>query len=191
VAGRIGDMGVYKSSNTIPGTSDWLQPSSNLIRGKDDNPLADLDAKTSWIGHHSQSEPGLVHPFTTSVVKMRDNGMIDIFVSTNQGIRVDPNTRSITIMVDNTKIRTHDYRAWVENHSITNVRKNFEANADVNINLNAKKDINMKANGKWNVNIVGDVNIHTDSNLNVSANGKMTFKAGGDIDFSGSRYIWR
>jgi hypothetical protein len=187
---RIGNLSKYICKNT-PTTDDWLKPSNNLIINEDNDPLGELSIKIEGIPNHSMSEPGLIHPFTTSSVKLRDNGMIDIFVSTNQGIRIDPKTRSILISVDNTKIRTHDYKAWIENHSITNIRKNFEINAGSNINLNADKDINLKANGKWNVNIVGDVNIHTNSDMNVSADGKMTFKAAGEIDFSGEKYIWR
>ena len=200
-------MSKYKIKDQIPNSGDWLQETKNGMHNKNNDPLGDLSNHIEGVPHHSSSEPGITHPFNSSSVKIKDNGMIHIFVSTNQGIVVDPNSKTVNIIANTTNIRTNDYRAWVSNHSITNVRKNFEVNADSNFIVNTGKNIDLNAKGQWNVNIIGDVNIHTESNAHVTAKGKievesesdinvnagatMNFKAKGSMWFDAPDYNWR
>ena len=48
-----------------------------------------------------EDEIALKHPEKTSVVKLTDDGMIDIFAGDQLGIRLDPNTNSINMFAQN------------------------------------------------------------------------------------------
>lgn len=51
-----------------------------------------------------QLEIALKHPDTESIVKLTDDGMIDIFASPQLGIRLDPNTQSINFFGDSVNL---------------------------------------------------------------------------------------
>lgn len=51
--------------------------------------------------YFKQKEVGLKHPVTESVIKLTDDGFIDIFADDQLGIRIDPNTKSINILGEN------------------------------------------------------------------------------------------
>lgn len=45
-------------------------------------------------------EPALIHPHNSSIVKIREEGIIDVFVGTDNGIRIDPKNKSINFFSD-------------------------------------------------------------------------------------------
>lgn len=155
----------YKSSNITPATSDWLSKSSNKIDNKDSDPVGDLMSVVDAVPLHELAECGLTHPINTSSIKIKDNGMIDVFVSTNQGFRIDPKTKSINIIANNITNRTNDYRAFVENHSITNCRKNFEVYTGSNIKMYSNKESNYIS--------IGNMTVTTESNYNLNVTDSM------------------
>ena len=63
-----------------------------------------------------EKEIALKHPWTEAIVKLTDDGMIDIFADDQLGIRVDPNTKSVNmfgdtvnIIANNLNVRTRPY----------------------------------------------------------------------------------
>ena len=78
--------------------------------------------------YYNSQEVGLVHPNNSSLVKIRDNGVIDIFVATNQGIRIDPATKSVNFFTNNEKHHVGNLSAWVE----------------YAVSIEAKRSINLK-----------------------------------------------
>lgn len=48
------------------------------------------------IDKYKSSEDGITNTLTNSTVKFKDNGEIDVFVSNNTGIRINPNTKNIS-----------------------------------------------------------------------------------------------
>jgi hypothetical protein len=51
-------------------------------------------------GQFNNQEVGLYNPKSSSIVKIKDDGEIDIFISTNIGIRVNPSNKTIEILGD-------------------------------------------------------------------------------------------
>lgn len=49
-------------------------------------------------------EIGLKHKDTGAVVKLSDDGLIDVFASADTGIRIDPNTSSVNLFGDSVNI---------------------------------------------------------------------------------------
>lgn len=59
------------------------------------------DAKDYTI---KEREVALKHPETQALVKLTDDGFVDIFADNQLGIRLDPSTNSITLFGDNINV---------------------------------------------------------------------------------------
>lgn len=91
------------------------------------------------------SEPGIVHPINSSVVKVRDNGMIDLFVGTDNGIRIDPRTKTINMIGNIYKDRVGAIQSRVH------------------------RDVNYDVGGTWTVKARGDIILETKNTLSFKA----------------------
>jgi hypothetical protein len=81
------------------------------------------------------AEPALIHPNNTSVVKLRDNGAIDIFVGNDNGIRVDPNERSIQIFGNALRSKVYEEAIKINKH------RTMEIGGDDITNIKGKRKI--------------------------------------------------
>lgn len=57
--------------------------------------LDTLSNKFNTLGYFNNNEVGLYHPILSSLVKLKDNGDIDIFIGTNIGIRINKENKTI------------------------------------------------------------------------------------------------
>lgn len=136
-------------------------------------------------------EPAVTHPFTTSTVKVRNNGMIDAFVGTDQGIRIDPYTKTVNIIADGQKEHLGYFRAWI------NVDAEWYANSHFlfksvysSFNVDAKTDINQKCQRHKNTDVginhtekIGNnQSITVGNNENITVGNNETIKIGGNLD---------
>lgn len=62
---------------------------------KNSSCLDTLSNKSNTLGYFSNNEVGLYHPILSSLVKLKDNGDIDIFIGTNIGIRINKENKTI------------------------------------------------------------------------------------------------
>ena len=62
--------------------------------------INNVSNKIAKKGHFNDQEVGLYNPVSSSVVKIKDDGEIDIFISTNIGIKINPQTKTIEILGD-------------------------------------------------------------------------------------------
>ncbi len=104
----------------------------------------DKAAVLSSAPNYEQAECGWVHPNNTSMMKIRDNGCIDIFGGTDNGLRIDPNKKSINVIASHMKEHIGDLHSWISDFSITDVKGPWTLNA-INVFINAKKSINLTA----------------------------------------------
>ena len=77
-----------------------------------------LEYEHKKISHQSQdlqdykikpSEIALKHPDTDAIVKLTDDGFIDIFAGPQLGVRVDPNTNSINLFGDTVNVISNQF----------------------------------------------------------------------------------
>lgn len=89
------------------------------------------------------AEPALIHPHTTSVIKMRDNGAIDIFVGNDNGIRLDPNNRSISILANSSYEKIHQERKSIGRDSVQDIGGNWTVKVKGNLTFTSEGTIHL------------------------------------------------
>lgn len=139
-------------------------------------------------------EPAIVHPFNTSVLKIRNNGMIDMFVGTDQGIRIDPYSKTINEIVDGLKWHVGYFNGWIEKDAkwYANGEVLFKSECSA-ISLDAKSDvtivagknITIKCEGKLTLSSQQGVNIDTQGDFELNGNA-FNLASNGDVTLGGS-----
>lgn len=127
------------------------------------NPIAALQEALEGARFPTDSEPMLVHPYNTSVVKIRDTGAIDIFTSGHQGIRIDPHTATVNVSANTLKEHLGALRAWVTK----------DIKIECGTGLDLKCGATIKVHGK------GRVTLSTDADLELKSGGGMRLICGG------------
>lgn len=61
------------------------------------SPAADMEAEARRQNYPRADEVGIVHPDNHSGILVRDTGTVDIFAVPHLGLRLDPNTQSLSI----------------------------------------------------------------------------------------------
>lgn len=101
---------------------------------KEASALDIISQKTESLGYFNDGEIGLFHPDVSSLVKLKDNGDIDIFTGTNIGIRINKQKKTIEMFGDSSTISDN----WkVLSNNVTVISEN-----DIDINC---KRLNIKS----------------------------------------------
>lgn len=103
-----------------------------------DDPIAKIVNQINNACYYSDREIGLYHPDNSSIVKIRNNGMIDSFVSTNVGHRIDPLSKTYNIFSNVFKVHTGSMKAWCEYDINLEVKRTIQANCSRML-INAKE----------------------------------------------------
>ena len=122
------------------------------------------------------AEPALIHPNNTSVVKLRDNGAIDIFVGNDNGIRVDPNERSIQIFGNALQSKVYEETAKVNKH------RTIEIGGDDVTKITGKRKI--QCNGKYEATIRREWKVISEEKVHIEA---PLIQLIGDVTVNGRR----
>lgn len=131
-------------------------------------------------------EPATVHPFNTSISKIRNNGMIDNFVGTDCGTRTDPYTKTINEITNVYKWHLGYFKGWIDNDASWYAKMNFLFQSEEgNFNVKAKKDITMECEGNMTFTCKGKVTINTEE-FSINGKGINLDMTEGNADFKGS-----
>jgi galactose-1-phosphate uridylyltransferase len=87
-------------------TQDWRLKLSNIKNGYGVINANDSNTKNNYFKRH---DIGIFNPHNGSHVKVQENGTIDIFASPTLGIRLDPNTETMSILAKKTNINTQNF----------------------------------------------------------------------------------
>lgn len=134
------------------------------VNTKDSN--ADFVAENSH--YPSEDEPMLIHPFNQSVVKIRNNGTIDIFVGDNNGIRIDNKHKSINFIGNSIVERTQYIRSYVAKDLIQKVQGSWVIEAK-NANIVTKEYANIYSEKEVLVQSLKDVSINANNNVYINS----------------------
>jgi len=93
----------------------------------------------------SMAEPAVVHPYHNSVIKLRNNGMIDVFVDKDTGIRIDPKTTSINMFAGVAREMFGHVRSHISKTKQTNIGLSWNIRVGTEFNVIAGSAINFTA----------------------------------------------
>lgn len=158
----------------------WVRLAA-LGGGNETDPVKTADLMLENAIRPRLEEPAIVHPFNTSILKIRNNGMIDMFVGTDQGIRIDPYSKTINEIVDGLKWHVGYFNGWIEKDAkwYANGEILFKSEASA-INLNAKSDVTI-VSGK-------NITIKCDGKLTLSSQDGVNIDTGGDFNLNGKAF---
>ena len=136
------------------------------------NPIANIQQQLEDARFPTSSEPMLNHPFNNSVVKIRDNGAIDIFAQGHQGIRVDPQTASINLCANTLKEHLGALRTWIT--------KDAKIVCGTGFDLKSHAFVKVHANGAISISTDTNLDLIAKGNMNLSCGGWLSIKSGGN-----------
>ena len=117
-----------------PSANTWIDPENknNLKYGFyfDKNAIEDADAEMYSQGNFNGQDVGLYSPTSSSIIKIKEDGTINIFTETNTGIRINPKDKTIEILGNNVCTNA-------DNWSI--ISNNINLKANNTISIKAKK----------------------------------------------------
>lgn len=89
-----------------PSSDTWLDSeNTNLFKYngyKNSSAIENIAQIREVVGKFKDQEVGIYNPISSSVVKVKDDGTIDIFAEANIGIRINPNSKTIEFLGNST-----------------------------------------------------------------------------------------
>ena len=156
---------------------------NNLDSKPTANPLLELKEGAEDLQHPTGAEPALIHPFNNAMVKLRDNGVIDIFADTNVGIRVDPNLQNISVVTDGWRSHLGYLIEWI----MDNEERYIGGNSKTKIGGN----IYLEVGGNAQVIVKGNAKIDVGGNIDIKNGGVVNWTSDGNMYFNAPNYYWR
>lgn len=96
-----------KEGELKPSAYRRIDNDSDSFKHSEYRELSAIDAigeKIESLGYFNNQELGLFHPVLSSLIKLKDDGDIDIFTGTNVGLRINRKKRTIEFFGDNSSI---------------------------------------------------------------------------------------
>lgn len=92
--------GLFQSEDGGAVQDDWIDDTSSktTYQGYQQYSTDKFTEKGENWSYYRSAEVGFTHPLNSSTLKIRDNGVVESFASTNCGWRIDPNTHSINFI---------------------------------------------------------------------------------------------
>lgn len=98
---------------TSPSCETWIDnDNTSLIKTgeySNENPITDANNLMYSKGKFNGQDIGIYNPVSSSLVKITDDGVINIFVETNTGIKIDPSNKTIEILGNNVCTKTENW----------------------------------------------------------------------------------
>jgi hypothetical protein len=178
---RISNINDYNNNNDFsdinPMYKKWLDI-GNTDTGKymdyNSEPIAELINSMMNVSYYDTAEPGITHPNNSSTIKIRNNGVIDIFVATNQGIRIDPSNSTINIygLKENHNVNELDITA--DEKIKVETKGSMCVNSDTSLLKTKESKVETSL---WKVNSTGDISVTSDKNIILEAKENITIKS--------------
>lgn len=167
--------------------NDWVNGNKSLLFDKDSSPVIETQKTLRAAALPDGKEILLAHPTNSSLVKIRNNGMIDIFTATNQGLRIDPIKHTINVIGEHEQHHIDNLIVWASKFIRMNAKRSIFMDSAESIHSSAKNDWTLKAGE--NIIMTAGNSVHVSaSDVKVVSKGNIRFEAGNVIEFKGERY---
>ena len=120
----------------IPIATAWLNPNKEKSYAyyTNINPIQELREELKDTKYYSSFEVGMTHPQNGSTIKIADDGTISMFTGIGEGIRINPNSHTVTIISGKSVTNEGD---------VVNNMSNWTINCEDKIMINAKGNISL------------------------------------------------
>lgn len=153
------------------------------------NPIQTLQEAADEARLPSATEPSLSHPRNLSMVKIRDDAIIDIFAHNHQGIRIDPNQQTINTFTNNLLEHLGSRKTWISRNMKTEVAGGIHIVNHAVVRVDSRGDVIVVTNGNVRVSARGNVDVKCGGSATVDAGQNITLKAGGEITLKAGKHI--
>lgn len=114
-------------------------------------------------------EPAFIHPTNSSTIKVRENGTIDIFVGTDNGLRIDPSNRTVEVMGNTMKRRGNYEWNTTEKNATNNIGNDYVHNVG--------NDELHSINNNWTIHVGGDARVISENTIYMEAREKIHMRS--------------
>src|SRR6185437_8681000 len=142
-------------------TADKIKETKKALAGS----AKAIEERKEEIPYHSVNEPSIVHPWNQSLIKIRDNGTIDVMSGTDNGVRINPGQRTVDILARTANTHASFIRAFVLRDEIRYVKNDWTLHCN-NANIKAKSDIRMMAGKDVSIYAKNDIIFYADGGKN-------------------------
>lgn len=163
---------IIDTTNIQPMTNDWLDYNntnpSKYISFSTLDPSQQVSNTDSSLGYYNAEEPGITHPLNASTIKIRNNGIIDIFVDGNQGIRIDPSAKTINFIGTSEKHHVSDFSIYADT--------SIDLSSNKDVSISSSNNVSITTGNIWTLNATGSINITSVADINLSSQNNVTIK---------------
>jgi len=174
---------------------DWINGQQSTLFSKEESPVEDIKQSLASSTFSDGKEVMLYHPNNSSIVKIKNNGMIDIFTSTNQGIRIDPIKHVVNILAEHEIHHLNNLTVWASKFVRINSKRGIFLDSGDSIIEKTKNNWTINVGHDATINAGGNVMVHSDKSMQLDANyiniksqTDIRIEAVNNIDFKGVRY---
>lgn len=104
---------VLEGDITKPSVETWIDDENTHLSKTSEfytqNAISDADDLMFSKGNFNGQDVGIYNPVSSSLIKITDDGVINIFVETNTGIKINPNNKTIEILGNNVCTKTENW----------------------------------------------------------------------------------
>jgi len=179
----------YKDVKEKPNIENYNNKNKNSKRiyNVEKQPIKSILKKIEMVDKFHEAELGMVHPFNHSHIHIRDNGIIDVFTETNNGLRIDPIEQSINQFANLIRMKANDLLAFIYNDATYNVTNHYELNSQNTITMNGKNKITINSDGTLVIDATDKLSING-NDIEVNAKGGLTLNSNDDMKFNAPHY---
>lgn len=171
--------------NEAPVIPTWVRMYDQINQDRNSDPILAIKKDNDANNKPRLEEPALVHPFNSSVIKIRNNGIIDLWTTTDQGFRMDPAARTINIISDGLKEHLNYSRAWIVEDLKYWAKQGFYFESESgDFTVSAKNcsytnsgDTTFTGQKSMGFSSIGDMKLDTQGNMIIETKGNLTIKA--------------
>lgn len=155
-----------------------------------ENPLKELKKRVQYQKHYRPEEQGVYHPHQKQVLKMRNNGAIDLFANQDTGVRVGRDNQTVEVFANHQKSHVYhdtkwvigDHKEFVEGHKTMKTRGKTMIHGKDTITIKGEKNFEVEIDEDQTVHIKGNSTVNIDGNQQVHIRRDATVIIEGDAD---------
>lgn len=166
--------------------------------------LDQMIKKAQYAYQFRGEETGLYHPTQNNVMKLKNNGDIDIFVENNNGININKKLETISVFSNKLKQNLHDSKRWltgddtsyIKGSQLTKIVGNVTLDGQGHLTIEIDKDISVHSTNivvnidkNATVNVAGNATARIGQHARIDVDRDIVVRSKGNIDVEAKGYL--